>query len=286
MKNQINKPYINTELIGRFQSLNDGYNYKKLIAILNEINSSYSSGNSYACATLLRALFDHIPPLFGFNNFESVVNQHPWQQSVKEFMKRLLDFKNEPDDILHSHINNKEDFFTIDNLPSNNRVNRLLQEAVVSKRLDPTQATLPQKTSSPTPIVIKFEPEHGVTWANHGVGRRTWSCFRLVISINNFKSNKPDYIYVELTAKDNDGVWKASNFEFESSSEHGEMSINKPFRIEANSKTTISVFISNSTDNQRIPLPDLDRDTLKVLVKTESGTEFEFIVPPACIRTE
>jgi hypothetical protein len=53
-----------------------GYDLKKMIKLCNELNDNYSRHNFYASAMLCRAIIDHIPPVFGFENFSEVANNY------------------------------------------------------------------------------------------------------------------------------------------------------------------------------------------------------------------
>ncbi|MFH8738882.1 hypothetical protein [Streptomyces sp. NPDC017964] len=47
---------------------------------------------------LLRAILDHIPPVFGQRNFQHVVAPGPWGRSEKVYMKQLTEFRASADD--------------------------------------------------------------------------------------------------------------------------------------------------------------------------------------------
>jgi hypothetical protein len=63
----------------------------KLLKLISELNDNYSHGNAYTAHVLLRAILDHIPPMFGYKNFTAVVNNYPWSQTDKAYMRKLLD---------------------------------------------------------------------------------------------------------------------------------------------------------------------------------------------------
>ena len=217
------------------------------------------------------------------------VANYPWEKSDKKSMEKILEFKNVADDVLHSPISDKEDYFGMDNLPQSNRINRLINEATISKRghlseLLNKKLYFPVKKESD--IAISLEEDDRITWANYYVGRRIWPSFRLVINIDNFRSNKPDFVSASLIAKDNDGIWEGKYFEFESSKEHGDYSLGRPYKIQAHDEKKVSVFISNNMDESRKTMPDIDRDTLVLVVKTKSGKEFKYRIKPAFIRQE
>jgi hypothetical protein len=73
---------------------------RKLIRFCEEINSSYAQGNLLAVMLLLRALMNHVPPIFGRRTFKEVVAQS--RRSVKEILKPLEDIARDIADH-HSH---------------------------------------------------------------------------------------------------------------------------------------------------------------------------------------
>jgi hypothetical protein len=64
------------------QSKNKKHDLTKVVRFCEELNSSFSSGNYLASTLLIRALLNHIPPIFGHQTFQQVVSQS--KKSVKE----------------------------------------------------------------------------------------------------------------------------------------------------------------------------------------------------------
>ena len=62
--------FVRDELIDKLSKINDGFEYEKLVRLLQELNSNYANSNYYSCAILNRAIVDHLPPLFGFQTFD------------------------------------------------------------------------------------------------------------------------------------------------------------------------------------------------------------------------
>ena len=50
--------------------------FKKLVRFCDELNASYAQGCHLAVAMLTRAIFDHVPPVFGRQTFLEVANQY------------------------------------------------------------------------------------------------------------------------------------------------------------------------------------------------------------------
>ena len=129
-----NDPFINED---RLQELKDissqqsKFNCLKLIKLCEELNSNYSNENYYATAMLTRAIMDHVPPIFGKNNFTEVANNSSGGVSFKKLMKNLNDFqKNISDGILHEHIGNTESLLHATDVNSSQAIGQLLGEIV------------------------------------------------------------------------------------------------------------------------------------------------------------
>lgn len=264
--------YINQEIIEGFIKKRDGFNYKKLIRLLGELSSNYAAGYPYSSSMLVRALLDHIPPLLGCNSFEEVVNNYPWSRTDKEYMNRLLDFRNDADDALHRQMSKDQDLLEMENLPNSNRINRLLQECLkVGGTIKPSAPSISKQPTGSKDIQVKLAEEK-VSWANYGLARYVWSSFRLSLEIDNFRSNKPDYISISITASLVDGgSWIGNHFIFEKVDKQDE-----EFRVEANEVKRVTVFVSDyQADSQtREPMPNIDKKTLKIGVSTRSGRRF------------
>lgn len=122
--------YIGAQLIAamKAQEATDRFDRAKLLQLIDELNDNHIRGNAYAAHALLRAILDHIPPLLGCANFAAVASNYPWSQTDKSYMRKLLDFKLQADDVLHRQISPKTDLLSLDDIPPRAWVNRLLQE--------------------------------------------------------------------------------------------------------------------------------------------------------------
>ena len=104
------------------------FNVSKLLRLIDELNDNYAKQNIYATHTSLRALLDHVPPIFGFGDFKAVANNYSWSKTDKAYMKKLLEFKIQADDALHRQISPRADLLSFEHLPTNLYLNHLLQE--------------------------------------------------------------------------------------------------------------------------------------------------------------
>lgn len=93
----------------RIDELNDvknrWFDTSKLILMLKELNLAYKSKCYYSVAMLLRAIIDHIPPIFGVKSFSEVANNYKGEKSIKDQMKKLdTSLRKIADRFLHAHI--------------------------------------------------------------------------------------------------------------------------------------------------------------------------------------
>jgi len=109
--------FVNQSRIKELKTIKSGdFDVAKLIRFCEELNSAFSLENFLSTAMLVRAIADHIPPIFGKTSFTEVVNNHG-SKSFKESMKNLDNSSRKISDAhLHTQIRKKEV------LPNSNQV--------------------------------------------------------------------------------------------------------------------------------------------------------------------
>jgi hypothetical protein len=65
------------------------YDLKRLIAMCEELNRCAANDCLHATVMLTRAIIDHVPPIFGVQNFDQVANNYSGAKSFKESMQHL-----------------------------------------------------------------------------------------------------------------------------------------------------------------------------------------------------
>jgi hypothetical protein len=102
------KNYIDQKTLLRLRKIqNSEFDLTKLISLCNELDDNYRLDNYYSCLMILRAILDHIPPIFNKTNFQDVSTQYG-TRSFKDTMKPLnVTAKKIADDYLHSQISKK-----------------------------------------------------------------------------------------------------------------------------------------------------------------------------------
>ncbi len=270
--------YVSKTIIDGFIIKKDKFNYKKLNHLLDDLNENYNKQRQYACAMLIRAILDHIPPLLGFVTFDQVANNYPWNQTDKVHMKSLLDFKDDAHDVLHRIISDDEDLLELNNLLNSNRFNRLLQECL-KRGGDPEFVKSKQLNSKKDPKTNKIEislVESGTqSWQNYSISHYMAYSFKFVLDIDNFKSSKLDYISVYLKAESKEGEWKGEHYVFEQPNANADT----PYEAEAGKQNKVTVCVSDQTfgrghEGHRFR-PNIEMDTLVLYVKTKSGETFD-----------
>lgn|GEM_PF-1391932 len=277
----INEPqknnYIKEEIIQGFISKQDEYNYKKLINLLNELNQNYRNGNAYTSSMVIRSILDHIPPLLGYYTFNEVVSNYTWGDTDQKYINSLLEFKNEGDDALHRRISSDPDLLDIEDLPSPVRLNRLMQEClsnggkVLFSRLKTKEGQSVSKSMQKNIEISLLEQD--VKWANWGMRNLVWSSYQFKLKIDNYKSKLPDYVSIVLEAfLVNGEKWLGKHFIFEGVNKQDE-----ELRIEQYEQKNITVYISDQrANNDRLSIPQLKENTMKLIINTKSGNKFEF----------
>jgi hypothetical protein len=141
--------YVDLDLLDRLQALDHpDWNLDKLITLLNELNDNFERHNQYACHALLRAILDHVPPIFGYRDFKTLANNHQWpNQFTKTYMRQLEDFKTQGHDALHGQVKTGKDLLSMNDVPPPVRLNALL--AALMDRLAVGQVTDERATAEP-----------------------------------------------------------------------------------------------------------------------------------------
>ena len=122
--------FVEASRIDDLRHLKGSFDFARLITLCNELNSNYAANNFFSCAFLIRAIIDHIPPIFGQTTFKGVVGQHG-SKSFKASMANLdLSMRRIADGYLHEHIRSKESVPTAVSVDVKRELDLLLAEIV------------------------------------------------------------------------------------------------------------------------------------------------------------
>ena len=93
---------------GQYLAESEKYDLNKLIRMCKELNDNYSLNNYLACGMLIRAILDHVPPIFDKKTFPEVANNYG-TKSFRDIVLPLEDTARKiSDSYLHNPIRKKE----------------------------------------------------------------------------------------------------------------------------------------------------------------------------------
>lgn len=110
---QINLPsFINPERLNQLRDIiSTQFDLSKLIKLCEEINDNFQRKNFMSVCMIGRTILNHVPPIFGYKNFEEVANNYGSSKNLS-FKKNMLhlnsSLKNIADSYLHLQIRKKE----------------------------------------------------------------------------------------------------------------------------------------------------------------------------------
>jgi hypothetical protein len=103
----------------------------KLLQLMRELNACFAAGHHYACHALVRAIIDHVPPILGSKTFEAAASSYAWpSETDRKYAKKLLEFKNQADDVMHRHIRTSRGVITMHDVPLSGYINALLRVCI------------------------------------------------------------------------------------------------------------------------------------------------------------
>ena len=107
------------------------YDTARLVALCEELNRAWEQRMYQATAILIRAIMDHVPPLFACISFENIASNYPGTRSFKDLMNVLqTSARKIADFILHTPIRSREMLPTASEVHFAASLNALLGEIV------------------------------------------------------------------------------------------------------------------------------------------------------------
>lgn len=103
--------YVDPSRLNELRAIkNDKFDLTKLIRFCEELNECYENAHFFAVAMLVRAILDHIPPMFESKSFSQVASNYGGStRSFKESMQHLENSSRKIADAhLHTQIRSKE----------------------------------------------------------------------------------------------------------------------------------------------------------------------------------
>jgi hypothetical protein len=86
---RLNSAFLDQETMSKLKSAKlPAFDLTKVIRFCEELNDSYRRANYLSCALIIRALMNHVPPIFGVQTFAQVVASSG--KSVKAILGRVI----------------------------------------------------------------------------------------------------------------------------------------------------------------------------------------------------
>lgn len=112
------------------KSKNSKFDFLRLIRFCEELNLAFNGKGYLSVITLTRAILDHVPPVFGLDDFTKVANNY----GTKSFRDSMLNLNNSSrkisDAYLHTRIRKAESLPTLTQIDFSNDLDVLLSEIV------------------------------------------------------------------------------------------------------------------------------------------------------------
>lgn len=128
----VSSPYISEDRMGQLTLLSSSiYDFTRLLATLRELDVAYTTNSFMAIAMLVRAVIDHVPPIFGCRAFNEVASNYSGSKSFKRSMEHLnQSLRSVADAHLHVQIRGKESLPTFQQVDFRADLDVLLGEIV------------------------------------------------------------------------------------------------------------------------------------------------------------
>ena len=135
LDNTNSENYVNPQRINEIEQIEDeNLDFTKLVAILKELNVAYSHNSFFSIAPLVRAIIDHVPPIFDKGSFKDVCD-NCGTKSFRDSMNNLnKSCRKIADSYLHNRIRKKETLPNKTQINFKNDLDVLLQEIVRIKK--------------------------------------------------------------------------------------------------------------------------------------------------------
>ena len=122
--------YVHLDRIKEIKLIsNKSFDLIRLVRLCEELNIAFNNKSYLSTVILVRAIIDHVPPIFGTSSFIEVVNNYKGSKSFKESVKNLESSSRKiADQYLHTQIRNKEVLPNKNQIDFSNDVDVLLGE--------------------------------------------------------------------------------------------------------------------------------------------------------------
>jgi len=126
----IHDSYIDKKRFKELKVKNGKLDFSRLMQMLKELDRGFSNENYISVILLVRAILDHVPPIFNLNTFTEVANNYG-TKSFKESVSHLENSSRKiADSYLHTKIRSKESLPNKTQINFSNDLDVLLSEIV------------------------------------------------------------------------------------------------------------------------------------------------------------
>jgi hypothetical protein len=125
-------PYVDPSMIAALRAIPAGqWDFLKLVELCRELNVNAENESHMAIAMIVRAIVDHVPPVFGCKTFGEVASSYAGSRSFKEHMANLdTSLRKVADGFLHTHIRKRESLPSFVQVDFRAAVGELLGEVI------------------------------------------------------------------------------------------------------------------------------------------------------------
>jgi hypothetical protein len=117
---RISQSFVDFERLNELRAVkSEAFDLAKLIQLCKELNNSYRQESYFAVAMLVRAILDHVPPIFGYSSFVQVGNNYA--TGTKSFRESILHLHNSSRKISDAHLHTQ--IRKHESLPNKTQVN-------------------------------------------------------------------------------------------------------------------------------------------------------------------
>lgn len=124
--------YVAPERINHLRQLSSSdFDFSRLVRLCEELNIAHYSKSHMTIAMIVRAIIDHVPPIFGVDSFSEVASNYVGSKSFKDSMAHLnASLRKSADAHLHVQIRSKEVLPEFPQVDFRSAVDSLLGEIV------------------------------------------------------------------------------------------------------------------------------------------------------------
>ena len=125
-------PYVSEQRLTQLSEAHSpNFDFTRLLALLYELNSASRNRNYLSIAFLVRAVIDHVTPVFVLHTFAELTNNYQSTKSFKKHMEHLHNsLRNVADGYLHIPIRSKEDLPHFTQVDFRSPLDQLLGEVI------------------------------------------------------------------------------------------------------------------------------------------------------------